>query len=163
VKPKPKRAGKATHSVVHVRGLTAFGEWEANVRINTNPTAKGHFMKKTNGDGPVAGPLPDFLEFPRLVVSLGNAYVRLGARDRLKVMRALKEFAFGKANTASYWDLWSKDDAACCYTKLKPISPKMASLFRRWASEILRIGRNNKLALKCLMEELEVRTWIEEP
>jgi hypothetical protein len=119
-------------------------------------------MRKTNGNGPVVGPPPDFLEFPKLIVGLGNAYVRLSARDRRKVMRALKEFAFGKANTASYWDLWSKDDAECCYRKLKSISPKMANLLRRWASEILRIGRNNKLALKCLMDDLTIRTWIEE-
>jgi hypothetical protein len=39
----------------------------------------------------------------------------------------------------------------------------MANDFRRWAAELLEAGRNNKLALKCLMDELEVRTWIEEP
>lgn len=120
-------------------------------------------MKEPLSEGPSQGPPPEYLEFRRIVVGLGNAYVRLGARDRRKVIRALKEFAFGKANTASYWDLWSKDDAECCYLKLKSISPKMANLLRRWASAVLRIGRNNKLALKCLVDELEVRTWIEEP
>jgi hypothetical protein len=133
------------------------------MRINTNPTVKGHFMKKTNGDGPVAGPPPECLEFRRIVVGLGNAYVRLATRDRWKVLRALKEFAFGKANTASYWDIWSKDDVERCCVKLKPTSPKMANLLSRWASEVLRIGRNNKLTLKCLMDELEVRTWTDEP
>lgn len=156
-------AGKAIHSASPARGITALGEWEVNVRIKTNPTIKGRFMKKTHCDGPVQGPPPEDLEFRKILVGLGNEYVRLGARERRKVMRALKEFAFGKAKTASYWDVWSEDEAECCYSKLKFISSKMANLFRRWASAILTVGRNNKLGLKCLMDELEVRTWIEEP
>ena len=78
-------------------------------------------------------------------------------------MVALKKFAFGKAKSALYRDLWSKDDAKNCYLVLKAISPKMANDFRSWASELLKAGGNNKLALKCLMDELVIRTWIEEP
>jgi len=120
-------------------------------------------MEKTYGEESVAVMLPDNLKLRKLVVNLGNAYVRLAPRDRRRVMRALEQFAFGKTNTASYWDLWSKDDAKSCYLLLKPISPKMANDLRRWASELLKTGGNDKLALKCLMDELEVRTWIEEP
>jgi hypothetical protein len=98
-----------------------------------------------------------------LTVNLGNAYVRLAPCDRRKVMRLLKQLAFGKADSASYWDLWSKDGAKTCYLLLKPISTKMANDFRRWTSERLKTGLNNKLVLKCLMDELVVRTWIEEP
>ena len=78
-------------------------------------------------------------------------------------MRALEQFTFGKAKEASYWDRWSKEDAKSCVFQLKPISSKMATDLRRWASKLLKIGCNNKLALKCLMDELTVRTWIEEP
>jgi hypothetical protein len=46
---------------------------------------------------------------------------------------------------------------------MKPISPKMANDFRRWAAELLRTGGNNNLALKCLMDELVCRRWLEEP
>ena len=120
-------------------------------------------MEKTCGDGLVAGPQPNDFEIRKLVVNLGNAYVRLAARDRLKVMRALKQFAFGKNSSASYWDRWSEDEMKRCFLQMKPISPKMANDFRRWAAEHLEAGRNNKLVLKCLMDELEVRTWIEEP
>ena len=47
-----------------------------------------------------------------------------------------------------------------CFLRMKPISPKMASGFRRWAAQHLEAGRNEKLALKILMDELEIRTWI---
>ena len=102
-------------------------------------------------------------EVHQLIVSLGNAYVRLEMRDRRKVMHALERFAFGKAKTASYWDLWSKDDAERCYMKLRIISQTIANDFRDWADAVLGVQRNNKLELKCLMDELVVRTWIEEP
>jgi hypothetical protein len=78
-------------------------------------------------------------------------------------MRLLEQFTFGKTSTTSYWDRWSKDDMKCCYLQLHPISQKMANDLRRWASELLKAGRNNKFALKCLMDELVVRKWIEEP
>ena len=120
-------------------------------------------MAKAYSHGPVTGPQPSDFELRKMIVNLGNAYVRLAPRDRQKVMRALKQFAFGKASSAFYWDRWTKDDAKCCYLLLKPISPKMANGFRRWAAALLESGRNNKLELKCLMDELEVRTWIEEP
>jgi hypothetical protein len=120
-------------------------------------------MEKAMSEGLVAGPQPDDFKLRKLLVNLGNAYVRLTARDRRKVMHLLKQLAFGKASSASYWDLWSKDDAKSCYLLLKPISPKMASDLRRWTSGLLKTGGNNKLALKCLMDELTVRTWIEEP
>ncbi len=120
-------------------------------------------MDQTSSDGAVAEPQPDDFKLRKLRVNLGNAYVRLAVRDRQKVMRLLEQFAFGKASTASYWDLWSKNDAKSCYLLLKPISPKMANDLRRWASELLKTGGNDKLALKCLMDELIIRTWIEEP
>ena len=78
-------------------------------------------------------------------------------------MRLLEQFTFGKTSTASYWDRWSKDDMKSCYLQLQPISQKMANDLRRWASELLKAGRNNKLALKCLMDELVCRGWIGEP
>jgi hypothetical protein len=120
-------------------------------------------MQKATSEGPVIGPQPDNLKLRKLIVRLGNAYVRLTPRDRRKVMRLLKQLAFGKADSASYWDLWSKDDAKSCYLLLRPISTKMSNDFRRWTSEHLRARGNCKLVLKCLMDELEVRTWIEEP
>jgi hypothetical protein len=120
-------------------------------------------MAKKCSVGSVAGPQPDRFKLRKLEVNLGNTYVRLAARDRRKVMRVFNEFAFGKAKEAYYWDRWSKEDAKSCVLQLKPISPKMANDLRRWASVLLKTGENNKLTLKCLMDELEVRTWMEEP
>jgi hypothetical protein len=120
-------------------------------------------MAKPYSEELVAGVQPYDLKLRKLVFNLGNAYVRLVARDRRKVMRLLEQFAFGKNRTASYWDRWSKDDMKCCYLQLQPISQRMANDLRRWASVLLKAGRNNKLALKCLMDELVVRKWIEEP
>jgi hypothetical protein len=120
-------------------------------------------MGKALSEGPVQGLQPEGLKLRKLKVNLGNAYVRLTAADRRKVMRLLEQFTFGKASTASYWDRWSKDDAKSCCLQLQPISQKMANDLRRWASELLKTGGNDKLALKCLMDELIVRTWIEEP
>ena len=45
--------------------------------------------------------------------------------------------------------------------QLQPISEKTANDLRRWASELLKIGCNNRLALRYLMDELIVRTWFE--
>jgi hypothetical protein len=120
-------------------------------------------MKRTCSDGLIAGLQSNDFEYRKLMIYQGNSYVRLSARDRRDVMRALKQFTFGKAKDASYWDRWSKEDMESCFLQLKPISPKMANDFHRWASGLLKTGRNNKLALKCLMDELTVRTWIEEP
>lgn len=120
-------------------------------------------MEKAVSEGPVAGPQPDNIKLHKLVVNLGNCYVRLAKRDRRKVMRLLKKLAFGKASSASYWDRWSKDDAKSCCQQLQPISKKMANDLRRWASELLKTGGNVKLTLKCLMDELDCRQWIEEP
>jgi hypothetical protein len=120
-------------------------------------------MEKKHVGGPNVGLQPDDFKLRKLMVNLGNAYVRLAARDRRKVMRLLEQFAFGSASSVSYWDRWSKDEIKRCFLQMRPISPKMANDFRRWAAELLEAGRNNKLALKCLMDELEVRTWIEEP
>ncbi|MGD0157924.1 MAG: hypothetical protein ABSB50_17685 [Terracidiphilus sp.] len=125
-------------------------------------------MGKTNVGGPNAGLQPDDFKLRKLVANLGNAYVRLAARDRRKVMRALKQitfeqFAFGNASSVSNWDRWSKDEMKRCFLQMKPISPKMANDFRRWAAELLETGRNNRLHLNLLMGELEFRTWIEEP
>ena len=118
-------------------------------------------MEKVFSEGPVAESRPDRIR--KLLVKLGNAYVRLAVKDRRKVMRLLEQFAFGNASSVSYWDRWSKDDVRACCLQLQPISQKMANDLRRWASERLKRGENSKLALKCLMDELIVRTWIEEP
>jgi hypothetical protein len=120
-------------------------------------------MENTHSEGPVAKPQPDNFKLRKLEVNLGNAFVRLAAKDRRKVMRLLNQLAFGKASSVSYWDRWSKDDMKSCCLQMQPISQKMANDLRRWASELLRTGRNNKLDLKCLMDELIIRTWIEEP
>jgi hypothetical protein len=120
-------------------------------------------MAKTHSVRSVARLQPDDLELSNLTVILGNAYVRLAARDRRKVMHLLEQLAFGKASSVSYWDLWSNDDMQACCLQMKPISPKMANDLRRWASVLLKAGNNNKLALKCLMDELTIRTWIEKP
>jgi hypothetical protein len=119
-------------------------------------------MKKIKREGSVVEAQPDYLKLRRFLVNLGNAYVRLSAPDRRKVMRLLERFAFGKASSVSDWDRWSKDDMQACYLKLQPISQKMANDMRRWASELLKTGHNKKLALKCLIDELDFRRWIEE-
>lgn len=106
---------------------------------------------------------PDDFKLRKLVANLGNAYVRLAAKDRQKVMRLIEKFTFGNASSVSYWDRWSKDEMTRCFLQMKPVSAKIANDFRRWANELLKAGRNYKLALKCLMDELQVRTWIEEP
>jgi hypothetical protein len=120
-------------------------------------------MDKTHSNGLVAGPQPNEFEIRKLTTKLGNSFVRLTAAKRRNFMRALKHFMFGKASSISERDFWSKDEAKTCYLLLKPISPKMANDFRRWTSEHLKTGRNNKLALKCLMDDLVIRTWIEDP
>jgi hypothetical protein len=120
-------------------------------------------MAKTHSNGLLAGPQPDEFELRKLRVTLGNAFVRLAVRDRQKVMRALEQFTFGNNDSAAERDLWSKEEMKTCYLQLKPISQKMANYLRRWASEHLKMGHNNRLALKSLIDELVVRTWIEEP
>lgn len=120
-------------------------------------------MKEPLSEGPLQGPPPDGVNLRKLTVNLGNTFVRLTAADRRKVMLALGQFAFGKNSSAAYWDLWSKAEMKTCYLQLKPISQEMANGLRRWASEHLKVGHNNRLALKCLMDELVVRNWIEEP
>jgi len=120
-------------------------------------------MVKKSTDGLIAEPQPNNLNISKLIVNLANDYVRLGKCDRRKAMRVLKKFLLGKASSVSYWDRWSKDDMKCCYLQLQPISKKMANDFRRWAAELLKAERNNKLALICLIDDLEVRTWIEDP
>jgi hypothetical protein len=120
-------------------------------------------MYKKNNSDRDAGLQPDDFKLRKVLVNLGNAYVRLAARDRRKVMRLLEQLAFGKASSVSYWDRWSKEDMKRCYLQLQPISQKMANDLRRWASEHLKAGRNNKLTLKCLMDELVRRVWMEEP
>lgn len=120
-------------------------------------------MAKTCSNGPVQGPSPDDFKYHKLMVSLGNTYVRLTAARRRRVMRAFEKFTFGKNSSVAEWDLWSKDDLKSCVLQLQPISPKMAKDLRQWALVLLKAGYNNKLKLKCLMDELEVRTWIEEP
>ena len=120
-------------------------------------------MEKASSEEPVQGPPPDGLKLRKLMVNLGNAFVRLTAADLRKVMRLIQHFAFGKNRTVSYWEHWSNDGLKFCCLQMKPISPKMANDFRRWAAELLRTGGNNNLALKCLMDELVCRRWLEEP
>jgi hypothetical protein len=120
-------------------------------------------MAKTGSVGLVLGPQPNDFEIRKLTVRLGNLFVRLTAAERRKVMRALKQFFFGEASSVSERDLWTKDEAKICYQLLKSISPKMANDFRRWTSEHLKTGRNNKLVLDHLMGSLDVRAWIEDP
>jgi hypothetical protein len=135
-----------------------------NKRENRNkPNSQRIFMKKTNSEGAGAAPQLDDFKIHKFLVNLSNAHVRLTAANRRKVMRLLQEFAFGNASSVSYWDRWSKDEMKRCFLRMKPISPKMASGFRRWAAQHLEAGRNEKLALKILMDELEIRTWIEDP
>jgi hypothetical protein len=73
-------------------------------------------MEQTYCDGSVAEPQPDEFKLRKLRVNLGNAFVRLAVRDRLKVMRSLNQFTFGNTGAVSYRDPWSKDDmkAAIC-------------------------------------------------
>ena len=120
-------------------------------------------MTKTSRVGQLAAQLPNDFKIHKLLVSLGNTYVRRTAADRRKVMRALNKFAFGKSNSVFLCDLWSEDDAKSCYLELKAISPKMANDFRSWAAELLRVGHNRMGALKRLEDTLVVRTWMEEP
>jgi hypothetical protein len=120
-------------------------------------------MEKAHSNGLQAGPQSNEFEIRKLTTKLGNSFVRLTAAERRKVMRALKQFIFFKASSVSARELWSKDEAKTCYLLLKPISPKMANDFRRWTSEHLKIGRNNKLVLDCLMGTLDIRAWIEDP
>ena len=111
-------------------------------------------MEKTHSVGSV-GPRPDDVKLHKLMVNLGNAYVRLAERDRRKVMRLLDQITFGKGSSGSYWERWSKDDMQAWYLKLKPISPKMANDLRLFASVLLKTGRNDKLALRWLVDELD--------
>ena len=105
-------------------------------------------MAKACSDGLIAGPQPNDFEYRKLMVNLGNTYVRLTAGDRRKVMRALEQFAFGKAKEASYWDRWSKEDVKSCVLQVKLISPKMANDLRRWASELLKTGAQQQVGLE---------------
>jgi|HubBroStandDraft_1064217.scaffolds.fasta_scaffold433052_1 hypothetical protein len=68
-------------------------------------------MKKTNGDGPAAGQQPDDLERRKLVVNLGNIFVRLTLAKRRKAMTLLERFTFGNSSSVSYWDSWTKEDS----------------------------------------------------
>jgi len=51
-------------------------------------------MEQTYSEAPVSRPQPEEFKLRKLKVSLGNAYVRLAARDRQKVIRAMAEFTF---------------------------------------------------------------------
>ena len=124
---------------------------------------KGFSMKQICSKEPISAPQPDQFQISKLIVTLGNTYVRLSARERQKVMRALTQFAFGKKTSVNCRDLWSESEMKRCYLQLKPISPKMANDMRRWASKLLKVGHNNCGALKCLMDELHCRRSVEEP
>jgi hypothetical protein len=120
-------------------------------------------MAKKYNDEPVSEPQPNDFKLRKFRVNLGNAFVRLTAPERLKVMRALGQFVFGKNSSVAHWDLWSKSEMMTCYLQLKPISQEMADELRNWASEHLKAEHNNRLALKSLIDELVVRNWLEEP
>ena len=116
-------------------------------------------MEQTYSDGSVAQPQPDAFKLRKSVVNLGNAYMRLAAPDRRKVLCLLDNFLLGKAGPASTWDRWSKDEMKSCYLKLQPISQKMANDLRRWASELLKTGRHDRFAVCVLKDELQEREW----
>jgi hypothetical protein len=116
-------------------------------------------MKKTHSVRSVAGSQRNYFKLRKSLVNLGDEYRRLAPCDRRPVMRILEQFS-GNIEEATYWDRWSMEEAKSCFLKLKPISPKMANDLRRWASELLKTGGNDKLALKNLMLELTMRTWI---
>ncbi len=120
-------------------------------------------MKKTHVGGPYVGLKLYALEFRKLEARLANLFVRLTAADRREVMRALGQFVFGENSSAAYWDLWSKAEMMTCYLQLKPISQEIADELRRWASEHLKVGHNNRLALKPLVDELVFRNWLQAP
>ncbi len=125
-------------------------------------------MAKNHSDGSVAEPQPNDFKFRKLLVNLGNEYVRLAtANRRSTIMRALKKFTLSvKPPMKAPIHIGTAGPrmiCGSCYLALKPISPQMANDFRRWASALLKSGDNNKLALKCLTDGLVIRTWIEEP
>jgi hypothetical protein len=105
---------------------------------------------------------PMNFEIRKLTVKLGNSFVRLTAAERRKVMRAIKQFTFGKASSASERDIWSKDEAKTCYLLLKPISQKMANDFRSWASEYRETEHQFRLAFRSRIAELVRRKRSEE-
>ena len=79
-------------------------------------------------------------------------------------MRFLERLVYNKTNNiTSYRDSRTKVDLQDCYMELRPISPKLATCFRRLATMLLKAGHNNCLAMKAVVDELEVRTWIEDP
>jgi len=130
-------------------------------------------MKQKQNQSRVAGPHPDDFKLRKLAVKFGNAcmrlatpdrrkVMRLAAPDRRRVMRLLEQFTFGKTSTASYRDLWSKDDIKCCYLQLQPISQTVANDFRRCASELRKAAHNYRLALRSRIAELVRRARIEE-
>jgi len=120
-------------------------------------------MKKPNSEVAGAAPQLDDFKIRKVEVNLGNAFVRLAAKDRRKVLALLKRHGYGKTGTISNWDRWSKDDMKCCYQQLQPISQKMANDLRRWASLHLKTERKYRFAIISLAEGFECRRWMEEP
>jgi hypothetical protein len=116
-------------------------------------------MGKLNSVRSGAGPQPDYLELRKLVVNLINEYLRLTEPDRRKVTGLLDKFFLGQADTLPTWDHWSEDDMQACCLQLQPISRRMANDFRRWASELLKTGRNNRFEVGLLKDELQERGW----
>ena len=120
-------------------------------------------MGKTHVEGPNMGLQVDAIELRKVEVNLGNAFVRLGAADRRKVLRSLEQLVYGNSETTSHWDLWTKDDVGRCYRKLLRISQEMADGWGRWAFTLLKTGNNTRQNMKCFVDELVWREWIEEP
>jgi hypothetical protein len=119
-------------------------------------------MNQTQNQGSDAGPQLDTIKVKKIVVNMGNTYVRLAARDRRKVKRLIEKVIFKKADSAYYWDRWTKEEMQACYMQLLPISQKMANGWRRWASAHLKAGENYCLSINVLMDTLICRRWIEE-
>ena len=120
-------------------------------------------MGKTHVEGPNMGLQVDAFELRKLEVNLCNVFVRLGAADRRKVLRSLEQLVYGNSETTSHWDLWTKDDVGRCYRKLLRISQEMADGWGRWAFTLLKTGNNTRQNMKCFVDELVWREWIEEP
>ncbi|MFZ0959760.1 MAG: hypothetical protein WAO35_02565 [Terriglobia bacterium] len=114
-------------------------------------------MKKTHREGSVAVTWPDDDKFRKVNAKLRNAFMRLAASDREKVMRIITQFTFGKACSISYWEWSSKENLESCYRQLQRISQKMAEDLRSLASELLRLKPGYYLALKSLTEKARRR------
>jgi hypothetical protein len=123
-------------------------------------------MDKTKSNERAAGPQFDFTKTLKAEVKLGNAFVRLTAKDRRKVLRLFEHLLYGKlqgkVGSSPFWDQWTEDDMLAFYQQLLPISQKMANDWRGWACEYLKGGCSIRAAVEFLVDELAFRRWIED-